>query len=254
MAMPASSASLRLRSLERPARALVVGASGGIGSALTTLLASEGFETVHALSRSGTAPTLDSVQAGMMDVENEASIEAAAQRLVDGSPLRLVLIATGLLQDADAQPEKTYRALDPDQLARSFRVNAIGPALVAKHALPLLPKAGKSVFAVISARVGSIEDNRLGGWYGYRASKAALNQFTRTMAIELLRQKREAVCVALHPGTVDTPLSRPFQSGVKAEKLFTPLHAAERLLTVIDGLTPADNGQLLAWDGQRIPF
>jgi NAD(P)-dependent dehydrogenase (short-subunit alcohol dehydrogenase family) len=125
---------------------------------------------------------------------------------------------------------------------------------VAKHALPLLPKAGKSVFAVISARVGSIEDNRLGGWYGYRASKAALNQFTRTMAIELLRQKREAVCVALHPGTVDTPLSRPFQSGVKAEKLFTPLHAAECLLTVIDGLTPADNGQLLAWDGQRIPF
>jgi NAD(P)-dependent dehydrogenase (short-subunit alcohol dehydrogenase family) len=254
MAMPASPDSLRLRSLERPARALVVGASGGIGSALTTLLAGEGFETVHALSRSGTDPMQDGVQAGRMDVENEASIKAAAQHLVDGPPLRLVLVATGLLQDADTQPEKTYRALDPDQLARSFRVNAIGPALVAKHVLPLLPKTGKCVFAALSARVGSIEDNRLGGWYGYRASKAALNQVVRTMANEVGRQKPEAVCIALHPGTVDTPLSRPFQSSVEAEKLFTPIHAAERLLTVIDGLTSADSGRLLAWDGQLIPF
>ena len=123
---------------------------------------------------------------------------------------------------------------------------------MAKHVLPLVPKAGKSIFAVLSARVGSIEDNRLGGWYGYRASKAALNQFVRTLAIELSRQKPEAVCVALHPGTVDTALSRPFQAGGK--KVFPPTYSAERLLAVTDALTAVHSGQFFAWDGQRIPF
>ncbi|MBJ6126124.1 SDR family NAD(P)-dependent oxidoreductase [Microvirga splendida] len=243
-----------LNNLERPSRALVIGASGGIGSAATALLASEGFESVHALSRRGHGSDRAGVRPGRIDIEDEGSIAAAAEQIRAGAPLRLAFVATGLLHDSVQQPEKSYRSLDPELLARSFRLNAIGPALVAKHVLPLLPRNGKSIFAVISARVGSIDDNRLGGWYGYRASKAALNQLMRTLAIELRRQKPDAICVALHPGTVDTALSQPFQSGVEDGKLFTPAYAAERLLTVLDGLTPADTGQFFAWDGQRIPF
>ena len=139
-------------------------------------------------------------------------------------------------------------------LARSFQVNAIGPALVAKHFLPRLPKDRPARFAVLSARVGSIEDNRLGGWYGYRASKAALNMLVRSLAIELARTRPLAVCVALHPGTVDTALSRPFQRNVAAQKLFTPAYAAGRLLDVLDGLGPGDSGGFYAYDGTRIPF
>ena len=251
---PSSSTSFFLSSLERPARALVIGASGGIGSAITDLLASGGFETVHALSRLGSDRSLVGVRVGRIDLENEASVATAAAQLVEGAPLRFILVATGLLHDRALQPEKTYRTLDPEHLARSFRINAIGPALVAKHMLPLVPKAGKSVFAVLSARVGSIEDNRLGGWYGYRASKAALNQFVRTIAIELSRQKPEAVCVALHPGTVDTSLSSPFQAGTKINKVFSPAYSAERLLAVTDAVTAAHSGQFFAWDGQTIPF
>jgi NAD(P)-dependent dehydrogenase (short-subunit alcohol dehydrogenase family) len=251
---PGTSGSRLLSSIERPARALVIGASGGIGSAIADLLASEGFETVHALSRSGADPGRAGLRAGRIDIESEASIAAAAEQLVEGAPLRFILVATGLLHDAALQPEKTYRALDPEHLLRSFRVNAIGPALVGKHMLPLLPKTGKCVFAVLSARVGSIEDNRLGGWYGYRASKAALNQFVRTFAVELGRQRPETVCVALHPGTVDTALSQPFQAGTRADKVFSPAYSAERLLAVMDVLTAAHTGQFFAWDGQSIPF
>ena len=243
-----------LASLERPSRAAVIGASGGIGKAVTELLASVGFVVVHALSRSGLTSEYQGVRTGIVDIEHEPSIAAAAEGLRDDAPLRLVLVATGLLHAADHQPEKTYRSLDPELLARSFRVNAIGPALVAKHLLPLLPRSGKSIFAVLSAKVGSIEDNRLGGWYGYRASKAALNQLMRTLAVEVRRQKPDAICVALHPGTVDTALSQPFQGGVENGKLFTPAYAAERLLAVLDSLTAADSGGFFAWDGQRVPF
>ncbi|WP_114948312.1 SDR family NAD(P)-dependent oxidoreductase [Microvirga calopogonii] len=252
MRLPSTSS--RLSSLERPARTLVIGASGGIGSAVTQLLASNGFETVHALSRSGAGTGLAGVRAGRIDLENEASIAAAAEQLIEGAPLRFILVATGLLHDSTLQPEKTYRALDPEHLLRSFRINAIGPALAGKHMLPLLPKTGKSVFAVLSARVGSIEDNRLGGWYGYRASKAALNQLVRTFAIELGRQRPDAVCVALHPGTVNTALSHPFQAGSENRTVFSPMASAEKVLAVVDGLTSAQSGRLFGWDGQAIPF
>lgn len=182
-----------------------------------------------------------------VDITDEASIAAAAPRI---GPVDKVIVATGLLHDGAQPPEKSYRALDPAALARSFAVNAIGPALVAKHVLPLLPRDRRAVFAALSARVGSISDNRLGGWYAYRASKAALNQLIRTLAVELRRTHPLAICVGLHPGTVDTRLSAPFQRGVP--DLFTPERSAAALLGVLDGLTPEQSGRLWAWDGREI--
>jgi NAD(P)-dependent dehydrogenase (short-subunit alcohol dehydrogenase family) len=189
--------------------------------------------------------------AGRIDLRDEASIAAAAGRI--GAPVDLVLVASGLLHGDRVSPERSYRELSPEALADSFAVNAIGPALVAKHFLPLLPRKGPAVFACLSARVGSITDNRLGGWYGYRASKAALNMLIRTLAIELARTAPDAICVGLHPGTVDTALSAPFQRGVPAERLFTPTYSAARLLEVLTTLTPAQSGGCFAWDGTPVP-
>jgi NAD(P)-dependent dehydrogenase (short-subunit alcohol dehydrogenase family) len=151
-------------------------------------------------------------------------------------------------------PEKSLKQITAQGLAEQFAINAIGPALVAQAFLPLLPRDRRAVFAVLSARVGSIEDNRLGGWHGYRAAKAALNMLVRNFAIELARSHPQAIVVGLHPGTVDTALSAPFQKGVAPERLFTPASAAARLLDTLDGLTPQDSGGLFAWDGSRIPF
>ena len=178
------------------------------------------------------------------------------RRLKDeGRVLDLVIVATGILHDGpDLRPEKTWRSLDASALERVYRINTIGPALIAKHLLPSLAPDRKSVFAALSARVGSISDNRLGGWHAYRASKAALNMLIKTFAIELARRNPKALCVGLHPGTVDTKLSRPFQSNVPKPKLFDVDFVASRLLSVLDRLTPEDSGKLFAWDGQRIPF
>jgi NAD(P)-dependent dehydrogenase (short-subunit alcohol dehydrogenase family) len=238
---------------EKPVAA-IIGASGGIGAAMTRHLA--GFPTIErvlAFSRSPAEFDHPRVQTGHIDLEDEETIAAAAEttRAVGGA--QIVIVTAGLLHDGATQPEKSWRALDADQLTRSFQVNTIGPALVAKHFLPLFPRDGRAIFAALSARVGSISDNGIGGWYGYRASKAALNMILRNLAIELGRKRGEAICVGLHPGTVDTGLSRPFQSNTPAEKLFTPDYSASRLLTVLDGLTPADSGSVFAWDGQRVP-
>jgi len=238
-------------SFGRPVRALVVGASGAIGGALVDALAADPA-VAHILACSRTIRSFESAKVDyrLVDVLEEESIQAALHG-IDQSDLAIV--ATGLLHEPGVMtPEKSWRALDKKTLLRSFAVNTIGPALVAKHVLPLLPRQGKSVFAALSARVGSISDNRLGGWYGYRASKAALNQVIRTLAIELARQRQDAICVGLHPGTVDSGLSGPFQSSVDGDKLFPPSYAAERLLAVIDGLDASATGQLMAWDGQTI--
>jgi len=186
-----------------------------------------------------------------LDLTDEASIAKAALSVTEP---RLVIVATGLLQDNEMTPEKRLADLDPGRIARAFAINAIGPALVLKHFAPRLPRQGKSVLAVLTARVGSISDNRLGGWYSYRAAKAAANQLVRTTAIELSARRKDAICVALHPGTVDTPLSAPFQKGVSPDRLFTPVFAAERLLSVIETLQPEQTGHFLAWDGRQIPF
>ena len=158
------------------------------------------------------------------------------------------------LHDGEAlRPEKTWRALEGVALERVYQVNAIGPALVAKHFLPLLARDRKSVFAALSARVGSISNNQLGGWHAYRASMAALNMLLRTFAIEPAWRNPRAACVGLHPGTVDSRLSAPFQANVPEGKLFTPGFAASRLLDVLDRVTPEDSGKVFAWDGEIIP-
>lgn len=196
------------------------------------------------------------VRWNQVHLEDEATIaSAAAAAKAHCGELDLAIVATGILHDGTAlHPEKTWRSLNAETLARAFHVNAIGPALVAKHFLPLLTRERKSIFAALSARVGSIEDNQLGGWYAYRASKAALNSMVRSLSIELARRNAHAVCVTLHPGTVDTALSKPFQRGTSVQTLFTPHDSATKLLSVMDSLTVSDSGQFFAWDGSRIPF
>ena len=186
----------------------------------------------------------------MLDLLSETSIAAAAAFInAQGTP-RLIIDATGVLQSKTIKPEKSWRELDAAQMAEAFAINAIGPALVMKHFLPLLPREGSCVFATLSARVGSIGDNRLGGWYSYRASKAALNQLVRTAAIELNRRAPNAICVALHPGTVDTGLSASFaKTGLDVQ---TPELAAARLLETIAGLTVGDSGGFFDYKGETI--
>ena len=241
-----------MMTMPEPYRAAVIGASGGIGAALAAALADSGTP-VFALARRS-QPVRAGMTSGLIDLEDEASIASAFAAPEVGEPLRLVIVASGLLHDGQYQPEKSMRMLDAAHLARTFAINTIGPALIAKHALPRFPREGRSVFAVLSARVGSIGDNQLGGWYGYRASKAALNQIVRTLAIEAKRTRPETIIVALHPGTVTTALSAPFRGNVESERLFTPAIAAGHLLDVIGGLTLADSGGFFAWDGSPIPF
>lgn len=217
-------------------QALVIGASGGIGAAVAQNLRARGV-AVTGLSRSENG----------LEVTDEGSVRAALGAL-DG-PYDLVFVATGQLKGAGAPPEKAISALTAESMLSQFAVNAIGPALVLKHAMRLLPRDRRAVFAALSARVGSIGDNRLGGWYSYRAAKAALNQVVHTGAIELARSHRKSVCVALHPGTVDTE----FTAGYNAPKVSAP-QAAANLLAVIDGLGPEDSGGFFDWAGKQVPW
>ncbi|WP_372730874.1 SDR family NAD(P)-dependent oxidoreductase [Novosphingobium sp.] len=239
--------------MENGLRCAVFGASGGIGAALVSQLAARSdVAEVHALARKP-LQTGAKVHTHTFDLADEATIAAACATI--GGPLDLVIVATGrLIRDNGDGPEKSWRALNADAMAEMFAINAIGPALIGKHCAPLLRKGGKPVFAAISAKVGSIADNRLGGWHSYRASKAALNMMVRNFAIELGRSNPAAIAVTMHPGTVDTPLSRPFQRNVPTEKLFTAEQSATYLLGVIDGLTPTDTGTLKSWDGSTLPF
>jgi NAD(P)-dependent dehydrogenase (short-subunit alcohol dehydrogenase family) len=230
------------------ASAVVIGASGGIGAAFEQALIEEGvFRFVHGFARSRSG-------AQHLDLLDEASIAAAAEHVAAGPAPSLVIVATGLLHSQHCGPEKALRDLDPSWLAQVYAINAIGPALVAKHFLPLMQKHGHVVFAALSARVGSISDNRLGGWHGYRASKAALNMLVRNIAIEERRRNDRTIVVALHPGTVDTELSRPFRGSVAPGQLFSPDRAALQLLDLIEGLKLPDSGKLFDYEGKDIPL
>lgn len=232
-------------------RAAIFGASGGIGGALATRLAERGVE-VWAGSRSGTAAD-PALRAFRFDLSDEASIAAAAGAMSDAPP-DLVVVASGVLTLADGSgPERSYKQIDGAAMDEVFRLNTIGPALVAKHVLPLLPRDRRSVFAALSARVGSIGDNRIGGWHSYRASKAALNMLLKNFAIELGRTHKQAIVAGLHPGTVDSALSEPFQANLPAGQLTRPADAADNLLNVIDGLTVADSGGVFDWEGEAVP-
>ncbi|NES86389.1 MAG: SDR family NAD(P)-dependent oxidoreductase, partial [Moorea sp. SIO2B7] len=168
--------------------------------------------------------------------------------------LHLVINCVGILHEGELQPEKGLRQLNTDNLMRYFQVNSIGAVLLAKHLLPLFRHKERSIFATISAKIGSIGDNKLGGWYGYRASKAAVNMFMRTVAIEYARKKTNTIVVTLHPGTTDTRLSKPFQKNVPVEKLFSVERTVTQLLAVINQLKKEDTGTFISWDGSRLPW
>jgi NAD(P)-dependent dehydrogenase (short-subunit alcohol dehydrogenase family) len=233
---------------------VIVGASGGIGKALVEgFLLREDVTRVVALSRRAARRTDPDCRLWTLavDIENEASIATAFATLK--ARLRLVIVATGLLHDGALQPEKSYRTLDAKAMLRSYQVNAIGPALVAKHALPLMHQTGRCVFAALGARVGSIGDNRAGGWHSYRASKAALAMILKNLAIESRRRTPELICISLHPGTVATRLSQPFQRNLGSNQLLEPEISAAHLLSVIDGLGPEQSGMVVDWQGHTIP-
>jgi NAD(P)-dependent dehydrogenase (short-subunit alcohol dehydrogenase family) len=231
--------------------ALVIGASGGLGAAIAANLAeSAGFAQVLELSRShvnnGVPP---------LDITNEASIGASVDWLkqrCEQHPLRCVIVATGFLHQDGSGPERSLAQLDAAYLQRVMAVNAIGPALLLKHLAPLLPREGAAKLVFISAKVGSIGDNALGGWYGYRASKAALNQIVKTASIELARRNKALCCVALHPGTVQTELSEPFgKSGLHVR---SPQQAAKEICAVIGALTSLQTGQFIDYQGRVLPW
>ena len=225
--------------------AVIAGAGGGIGAAVSTVLEQgDLFARTLRLRRGGEVP---------LDLQDESTIAAAANAVsAIGLPLRLMFVATGFLFDSVARPERSVRDVSPEYMATSFALNAIGPALLLKHFLPLLPKSGKAVFAVLSAKVGSIGDNQLGGWHSYRASKAALNQIVRTASIELARSRPDAICVALHPGTVATALSAPFAK--RGLDVRPPDRAATEIINVIANLTSRHNGAFLDYRGAELPW
>lgn len=237
-----------------PKHALIIGASGGIGQAMTAALLEEAcVERVVGISRNAERitphPKLLRVS---MDLENESSIQEVAQGLADTPRFSWIVVAAGFLHDQDVFPERSYKEIKGSAMTKLFAINAVGPAMVARHFVPLLEPSQRSVFAALGARVGSIEDNRAGGWFSYRASKAALVMIMKTLSIELGRTLPKAIALTLHPGTVRTSLSAPFVGPKSKRPCFSPEHSAAQLLRVIDQATLEQSGEHLAYDGSRI--
>ena len=240
-----------MQSLPAGYRAIVIGASGAIGAALVEALRADAAcaEVVALGRRPGSHGHV--LGEPRIDVLSEASIAAAAQALAGSAPYHVTVNATGAVHLDATAPEKRLAELPADALMRAFAINAIAPALLIKHFTPLLPGAGRCLFASLSARVGSIGDNRKGGWYGYRASKAAQNMLVKTAAIEVARRRPEAVLAALHPGTVASRLSAAV---IGDAPVTAPADAAAHLLAVLDALTPAQSGGFFAYDGSVIAW
>ena len=231
-----------MESLPDQFHALVIGASGGIGAAFVALL--------RAAPRCAGVTALHRHSAPAIDFGDEASVAAAARVLAGGAPYHLIVNAAGILHSDAFMPEKRLADLNAAQMLATFQANTFGPALLLRHLTPLLARE-RAVFALLSAKVGSIGDNRLGGWYSYRASKAALNMLVKTAAIELARNQPNSVLVALHPGTVNSRLSQPF----KGDTIGRPAQAAAAdMLAVLDGLTPADSGSFRSYTGAELPW
>jgi len=248
--------------LDRPAGAgesaprcvLVAGASGGIGEAFCTQI-TQSFPTAKIVRMARDPAALGPLTAASadisLDIAEEKQIRDAVARIPETPPIDWIFAATGWLHDADHRPEKTYKSLDADHLLHAYRINAVGPALLLKHLIPRLNPANACRVGIISARVGSISDNRLGGWHAYRASKAALNMLIKNFAIELTRKKTSHIVVGLQPGTTDTALSAPFQRNVPKGELQTPEYTATQLVRVIQKLRPEDSGELFDFLGMR---
>ncbi|MEM9948480.1 MAG: SDR family NAD(P)-dependent oxidoreductase [Cyanobacteria bacterium P01_D01_bin.36] len=245
--------------------ALVVGATQGIGlEFIRQVLQDERMDHVFATYRSQeTAAQLfalaeqyaERLHCIPMDITDESQIETGILQIRAIAPnLHFVINCVGLLHNEQQQPEKALRQLNTENLLNYFQINSIGPALIAKHVMPLLKHKEPSLLATISAKIGSIGDNRIGGWYGYRASKAALNMFLKTASIEYRRRSPNTTIVMLHPGTTDTGLSKPFQRGVPPEKLFSTEKTVSQLMTVLSGIKPEDSGEFFSWDGSRLPW
>ncbi len=232
-----------MQSLPPGYQALILGATGAIGGAIAVQLQAD--------PRCAQVLTLSRQSTPAIDFDKPDSIATAAHALRAQGPWHLIVVATGMLTGPTGGPEKRLAELNATHMAASFATNTIGPALVLAHFAPLLAKGERSLLAVLSAKVGSIGDNRLGGWYSYRASKAALNMLLKTAAIEVARTHPQAVLAALHPGTVNSALSAPFRG---AEIGRPPTEAARDLLAVLDTLQPADSGGFWAYDGQRLPW
>ncbi|MGA1133213.1 MAG: SDR family NAD(P)-dependent oxidoreductase [Prochlorotrichaceae cyanobacterium] len=243
---------------------VVTGASRGIGlEFVRQLLSYDKVQRVFAVSRQVQTAELLALQQtwgdrlillpGDMTEEAEVA-EIATQVQTYTTQLHWVINTIGVLQEPGLSPEKSLRQIEAAGLLRSFAVNSIPTVLLAKHFLPLLRHPDRSIFAVLSAKVGSIGDNRLGGWYGYRASKAALNMFIKTIALEYQRRSPQTIVLALHPGTTDTQLSKPFQGNVPTEQLFSVERTVRQLITVIDGTTSDQSGSFFAWDGSILPW
>lgn len=238
---------------EKQGTAIVWGA-GGLGAALVRHLAEQGSHTeIICVSRQKPSDLQSDTTWLQADMLDEDSIKTAAAQIKAKGQVTLAIVATGMLHGDGVEPEKSMRAISKTNFETVFAVNTIGPSLIAKHVISLMPKKDRAVFAAISARVGSISDNRLGGWHAYRASKAALNMMLKGIAIEWGRNNPNAICVGLHPGTVDTNLSKPFQRGVPAEKLFSPSYSAQKLINVVQNLTPDQTGLVFDYAGIQVP-
>ncbi len=251
--------------LESNNNVLIVGASQGIGLGFVrALLQNEAIAKIHATYRHEASAT-ELIALGQkhpqrllllqVNVTDESQIATAIRQIsTTANQLHLVIYCVGVLHEGKLTPEKSLRQIDSKNLLYYFQVNSIGAVLLAKHLMPLLRHGDRSVFASISAKVGSIGDNRLGGWYGYRASKASLNMLLRTTAIEYSRRCPNTIVVALHPGTTDTRLSRPFQKNLPPEKLFSVDYTVNLLLAVLKDLNIKDSGKFFSWDGTLLPW